>query len=74
MTRPPSAPSHAVAFRRAYVGYDWLLASGRFQSCPKWRQWLKRLGGEVEFEAVANVEYEPDEREFAEAMIEQGGW
>ena len=74
MTRPPSAPPHAVAFRKSYVGYDWVLANGRFQSCPDWRQWLQRFGGEVEFEAAADVGHEPDEREFVEAMIEQGRW
>lgn len=72
MTRPSDAPSHAIAFRRAYVGYDWLLANGRYQSCPEWRRWLKVFGGEVEFGAVVDVGGEPDEREFVEAMIEQG--
>lgn len=70
MTRPPDAPPNAIAFRRAYVGYDWQLNNGRYQSCPEWRRWLKVFGGEVEFEAVVDVEGEPNEQEFMMMM----GW
>lgn len=65
MTPPP----RAVAFVRSYVGYDWRLDNGRYQSCPDWREWLKVLGGECELEPV-DVGREPDDIEFCEAM----GW
>lgn len=62
-------PDNAVAFVRSFVGYDWQLANGRYQSCYDWRAWLRELGGECEFE-LGSGEQEPDEVEFAELM----GW
>lgn len=63
-------PPTAVAFVKSFVGYDWKLSNGRFQSCPDWRKWLKVFGGECELEPVVDMEHEPDDVGFAAMM----GW
>lgn len=63
-------PPNAIAFVRSYGFWYWRLANGRYQSCPDWREWLRVLGGECEFEPVVDLEREPDDREFVEMM----GW